>query len=117
MGEMHFGVNRILEGEADRLIAESLRGGRAHYHADKSDVLTPWKSQERRRREVYTATGMPDPAIRLGVFGRALNTRQVHLNSRDGLVAPQKDNRSQISLADFVASQGVESFKPYEHRD
>jgi hypothetical protein len=84
---MRYGVHRQLEGEADRIIRESLRGITSH--AAKSDVLTPWKETERRRREVFVPSGTPDPAVRQGIFGRALNSDPAfrHLNS-PGIAGP-----------------------------
>jgi hypothetical protein len=75
-------VCQQLEEEADRLIAESLAGVTSR--AEKSDILTPWKLEDRLRHEVYTSTGFADPAVRRGMYGRAWNPRYPHLNSRDG---------------------------------
>jgi hypothetical protein len=50
----------------------------------KSDVLTPWKQQDRWDHEVYTASGVADPAVRRGFYGRAWNRKHPHLNSREG---------------------------------
>jgi hypothetical protein len=101
MSRMHFGVHRTLEGEADRLLRESLRG--VTRHTEKSDILTPWKQNERRRREVYVPSGTPDAANRQGLFTRSLNTRQTHLNSRDGIA---QANGHVASLAEFVRNNG-----------
>ena len=78
------GVHAALEAAADALIKESLKD--VTRHADKSDILTPWKQQERLKREVMVPSGVPDPAVRSGVFHRALNPRDGHLNSRLGQV-------------------------------
>lgn len=109
MGRMRYGVHRPLEDIADQLIAESLRGVTSQ--AAKSDVLTPWKERDRRRREVFTGTGTPDPAIRHGMFHRAVNQSMPHLNSRDGVASalarrtqPSGTPVPRQSLADFVAS-------------
>lgn len=83
MGTLRFGVHRPLEDEADRLIAESLKG--VTKHSDKADILTPWKSDDRRKREVYASGGVPDRSVRQGMFHRAWNPKQQHLNSRDGV--------------------------------
>lgn len=76
------GVHAPLEAIADQLIKESLAG--VTRHSDKADILTPWKEQERRRREVYVPSGTPDSANREGIFHRAKNPTSTHLNSRDG---------------------------------
>jgi hypothetical protein len=103
MGRMHFGVHRTLEDEADRLIKQSLAGVTSH--KAKSDILTPWKDAERHRREVYTQAGVPDEAVRKGMFGRVANRSRPDLNSRDGLA---RANRFSSSLASFVDEHGVE---------
>jgi hypothetical protein len=77
------GMNPHLEREADRLLRESLQG--VTKHSEKSDLLTPWKEADRYKREVYVASGTPDPATRKGMFHRALNTSNPELNSRDGI--------------------------------
>jgi hypothetical protein len=76
------GVCRILEDEANRLIAESLKGVTSR--SAKSDILTAWKEEDRAKREILTSTGFADPAVRSGMFRRAWNSRHPHLNSRDG---------------------------------
>jgi hypothetical protein len=82
MSRLRYGVFLELEEEANRLITESLAGVTSR--AAKSDILTAWKEEDRRGREVYTSTGFADPAVRRGMFGRAWNPRHPHLNSRDG---------------------------------
>lgn len=94
------GVHASMEAEANRLLHESLIGVTSH--SAKSDILTPWKETERRRREVYSSEGVVDPATRRGVFHRAVNTARPELNSRDG-VAPAR-SRTGASLRDFVES-------------
>ncbi len=76
------GVHTPLEEIADALIKESLQG--VTRHSDKADILTPWKEQERRRREIYVPSGTPDSANREGIFHRSTNPTSAHLNSRDG---------------------------------
>ena len=78
------GVHATLEAAADALIKESLKN--VTRHADKSDILTPWKQQERTKREVMVPSGVPDPAVRSGIFPRSINPRDGHLNSRLGQV-------------------------------
>lgn len=102
MARMRFGVHRQLEEEANRILATHLNGITSH--AAKSDVLTPWKETERKRREVYVSSGSPDAAIRRGNFGRAANASAHHLNSREG-VAPAS-RFIEGSLAAFVAENG-----------
>ena len=89
MSRMRFGVHPTLEAEADRLIRQSLVG--VNSHQAKSDILTPWKLQDRRRREVLVSTGTPDPAVRIGMFHRRLNTQHPHLNSRGGVYPAMRD--------------------------
>ena len=86
---MRFGVHAALEAEADRLLKESLVDVKSHQA--KSDILTPWKLQDRRRREVMVSTGTPDPAIRSGMFHRRLNPQYPHLNSRGGVYPAMRD--------------------------
>jgi hypothetical protein len=50
----------------------------------KSDILTPWKLEDRMEREILTSTGVADPAVRRGMFHRAWNPARPDLNSRDG---------------------------------
>lgn len=75
------GLHRPLEDAANDLLRRSLSA--ITKHSDKSDVLTPWKETERRRREVYVMSGTPDPALRKGDFHRAYNPALPHLNSRE----------------------------------
>lgn len=75
------GVHRDLEDAADAMIKESLKS--VTRHSDKSDILTPWKEQERRRREIYVPSGTPDASNRQGIFHRTINTGSPHLNSRN----------------------------------
>lgn len=77
------GVHPQLEEQANRMIRESLKG--VTKHSEKSDILTPWKEQDRKNREVYVESGTPDPTSRRGMFHRAWNSRDDHLNSREGM--------------------------------
>lgn len=79
---MKYGVHPILEAEADKLIKRSMVGQTRP--SEKSDVLTPWKADHRRKYEVYPNTGVADPSIRQGMFERAANGVSTHLNSIDG---------------------------------
>ncbi len=90
---LRFGVCHAYEDEATRLITESLAGVTSR--SAKSDILTPWKEEDRRNREVFTSTGFADPAVRLGMFKRAWNPKHSHLNSRDGHYPTRKVQASQ----------------------
>lgn len=109
MGVMRFGVHRVLEDEANRLIHQSLKG--VTRHSDKADILTPWKEQERHRREVQVHSGTPDPAIRKGMYGRARNVTLPHLNSREGVAPPHRIPSDQSapthSLEAFLEQYGL----------
>lgn len=84
MGQMHYGIHQQLEDAATALIKESLEGVTSM--AAKSDILTPWKEQDRKSREVYNKEGAPDGALRRGMFHRAYNPQYRHLNSTGGKV-------------------------------
>jgi hypothetical protein len=96
---LRYGVAKALEEEANEILAKSTRTERA---PDKSDILTPWKETQRRRREIYVGTGVPDPALRRGMFHRQINPTKPHLNSRDGFAPPRQEPRRESSLASFV---------------
>ena len=80
------GVNLALEEQANDLLRDALRG----VPHGENDVLTPWKETDRRKHEVYVASGTPDPAVRRGVYHRAYNRAQPELNSRDGFCRPRR---------------------------
>jgi hypothetical protein len=101
MGRMRYGVHAQLETEANDLIARSMEGVTSH--SAKSDILTPWKEQQRKRKEVYVASGIADPAVRLGMYNRVINPGRPDLNSRDGGAMPAKRDNSRSTLADHVA--------------
>jgi hypothetical protein len=82
MARMRFGVHRALEREADRLIRESLKDVR---RPSEIDVMTPWKSADRKRREIMVSSGTPDASIRSGMFHRSANRGRPDLNARDGI--------------------------------
>lgn len=96
-GIIRYGVHKPLEDAATEMIRKSLEGVTSM--AEKSDILTPWKEQDRRNREVYSSSGVPDAATRKGLYHRAWNPLHEHLNSRDGISRP---NRTQ-SLINFAA--------------
>lgn len=85
------GVHREMEDAANEILRQSL--STVTRHRDKADILTPWKEQARRGREVFVPSGTPDAALRKGTFGRALNPTHAHLNSAEGVVPP-KANRN-----------------------
>lgn len=107
MGRLRYGVHRPLEDEADRLIADSLKG--VTKHSDKADILTPWKQDDRRKREVYMASGVPDRSLRQGMFHRAWNPKQQHLNSRDGLARHSGQGDRSGSSLDVWSGEGRRS--------
>lgn len=82
------GVFPPLEREADAIIFAATRQETSQ--AAKSDVLTPWKWQDRLSREVYAKNGTVDAAIRSGMYHRAANRTKPHLNSRDGVAPARK---------------------------
>lgn len=83
------GVHEILEAEADALIFGSLKDVTSR--SEKSDILTPWKEKNRKSREILSRTGHPiDGALRKGLFHRAYNPVQTHLNSYDCPSRPVK---------------------------
>jgi hypothetical protein len=92
MGQLHSGVHPTLDDAATELIRESLEGVTSM--TEKSDILTPWKEMDRRRREVYTEAGAPDAASRRGMYHRAWNSTHPHLNSVEGKVPLPADLRT-----------------------
>ncbi len=83
------GIHVQLESEADELIFGSLEGVTSR--EAKSDILTPWKEKHRRSHEIMTRSGAPvDGAVRRGLFHRAYNPVQTHLNSYDGATHSMK---------------------------
>lgn len=91
MGQLHSGVHQQLDDAATELIRKSLEGVTSM--SAKSDILTPWKDQDRKRREVYSSEGVPDGALRRGMYHRAWNSTHRHLNSTDGKVPIPVDLR------------------------
>lgn len=81
---MHFGRHAALEDAADALIKESLKG--VYSHSAKSDILTPWKDQDRHRREIYCLA--PDTLVLCSdLVWRPL--REVHVG--DDLIAFEEE--------------------------
>lgn len=81
MGAIRNGVHPFLEAAANEILRQSLVG--VTKYSEKSDILTPWKEQDRRNREVYVESGVPDAATRKGMYHRRYNPAMPHLNSRD----------------------------------
>ena len=106
MGLIKRGVHQPLEEAANQILADALRG--VTKHSEKADILTPWKEQDRKRREVYVTNGTPDARIRRGMFHRAASTSHPHLNSRDGTATPARRNIGG-SLATFMKESGREA--------
>ena len=79
---LRHGTCKELESQADEIIRQSLAGVTSR--EAKSDILTPWKQQDRWDHEIYVSSGTADPAVRLGQFSRAWNGKYPHLNSRQG---------------------------------
>jgi hypothetical protein len=107
MGFVRNGVHKALEEAANEMIRASLEG--VTKYSEKADILTPWKEQDRRNREVYTDAGVPDSSTRKGLFYRSINTERPDLNSRDGTVARAGRGRSK-SIQAHVAEYGVNHF-------
>ena len=75
---MRFGRCEAIESVADEMLRISMQG--VTRYVDKSDILTPWKEDMRRRREILNSTGVADPAVRKGIYGRAANRDRPELN-------------------------------------
>lgn len=95
------GTCRELEAQADELIRKSLEG--VTRRSEKSDILTPWKQEDRWNHEVYPGSGFADPAVRKGMFGRIWNPKYPHLNSRDGFYPVR---RAQDGLDTYTGDDG-----------
>lgn len=102
MAKMRSGVHYLLEEEANRLLRDSMRG--ITKHADKSDLLTPWKEAERHRREVYPTDGVPDASLRRGMFHRVANPDKPHLNSREGVAPPDRTTNTRSGISGSLGS-------------
>lgn len=81
-GIVRTGLHQPLEAAADEILRQHLSA--ITRNADKSDVLTPWKHQDRTKREVYVSEGVPDGSLRRGIFTRSYNPAHPHLNSVQG---------------------------------
>lgn len=90
---VHSGVHKELEAAADELLRQAVAD---LPRSEKMDILTPWKERDRLSREVYTSDGVPDPAVRLGMYNRSWNPGAAHLNSRDGHVRARRTEESSV---------------------
>lgn len=116
------GINELLEAEADALIFGSLKDVTSR--AEKSDILTPWKEKNRKSREILSRTGHPiDGSLRRGMFHRAYNPNQPHLNSYDGPSRPIKmdsrwEDENGENYNNFTVSPGMQQiFDGVERND
>lgn len=82
------GVHEPIEAAANEILRAKLSS--ITKHSEKSDILTPWKEQSRKSREVYVPSGTPDAAVRRGNFHRRWNSGSDHLNSVDGVPSLRK---------------------------
>lgn len=95
------GVHPQLEKAANEMLRQSMAG--VTKHSEKSDILTPWKEQDRYRREVYVENGTPDPIMRRGNFHRSHNAARPDLNSRDGVTRGGRTREFGSGLSGFHA--------------
>lgn len=101
-GRVLYGMHAQLEEAADALIFGHLRTITSR--SDKADVLTPWKIKNRIGKEVYSASGFPEPSIRNGMFHRCLNRAKPGLNSRDGLARAAAKSEHSIAMKHFTGT-------------
>ena len=84
MANVRCGVHAPLEQLANEWIFGSLAGVTSQ--KAKSDILTPWKENDRRSKEVLTSSGNPpDAQIRRGMYHRVQNRDKPYLNAREGI--------------------------------
>jgi hypothetical protein len=114
MGQLHSGVHQPLDDAATELIRKDLEGVTSM--SAKSDVLTPWKEMDRRRREVYTESGTPDAASRRGMYHRAWNSTHRHLNSVEGKAPLAADPHIGVSPHFHRSASQVEVGETYDLR-
>lgn len=104
MAQIRRGVHPGLEAVANKMLSDSLRSVTSH--KEKSDVLTSWKEQDRRSREIHVPSGTPDGRMRRGMYHRRANLQRPHLNARDGLAMAR---RTMGSLSTFIAEHGYQT--------
>lgn len=97
MDRAHYGVHSELEAAADEILRQAVA---ELPRSQKMDILTPWKERDRLSREVYTSEGVPDPAVRSGIYNRAWNPASPHLNSRDGRVRAHRIDESSVYVSE-----------------
>lgn len=83
MDKVHCGIHPALEQAANELIFGSIKGVTSQ--SAKADILTPWKEQDRRNREVFVSDGVPEAMTRRGMYHRVANKAKPYLNSREGI--------------------------------
>lgn len=94
------GVHLPLERAADEWIKASLAGVTSQ--EAKSDILTPWKMQDRLSREVFNVNGVAEPHTRRGMFHRVANPAKAHLNSRECVSPPPRRGVSPVNYYNGV---------------
>lgn len=97
------GADLELEEIADKMLKDSLAN--VTRHSAKSDIMTAYKLIDRYRREVYTQSGVCDPATRRGMYHRAKNASRPELNSRDGYAPPRSHIVSNQIFSNEYGSQ------------
>ena len=90
-----YGRHSLVEDVADEIIRRALLG--VTRYCDKDDILTPWKADCRARREILNNTGVADPAVRRGMYHRALNPMKKELNSRLGIAQARSSGSITLS--------------------
>jgi len=105
MAPVRCGIHAPLEQAANEWINNSLKDVTSQ--EEKKDILTTWKENDRRSKEVLTSSGFPDAQIRRGMYHRAANRDKPYLNSREGiapafrtLTITQNENSGQPYLDD-----------------
>lgn len=83
MSVIRNGIHLPLEEAANAIIFGALKG--VTKQSEKADILTPWKEQDRRSREVMASSGTVDASIRRGMYHRVANRSHPYLNSREGV--------------------------------
>ena len=63
------GIDWNLEDQANRILADGRRG--TTKHSEMTDYLSPSQLARRMNREVYPASGIPDPHLVSGLFKRS----------------------------------------------
>lgn len=106
---VHYGIHGPLEEAANELIYNSLKGVTSQ--EAKSDILTPWKEQARRSREVLAHGGVVDAHTRKGMYHRVANKTHPHLNSRDGMTRGHRTPRGPMH-DDWILPRSAPTYVP-----